>query len=209
MGPEQTSISLFSSSAISSISFFFWDNKPISDTYSCKLMRKYYEHCKNRILIHSSPYFGVKFSFREIRRILLIKLRNFKLWEIPKSLNSWFPERWYFFKYWQQWIEKILSRTFFSVSERYRWAVVDWIQMQHESNHWSEKKSVQSLTEYRPFVFDFFKLIILSMSLRTWHEVNIIRDLLTRKGYVYQPFSCLGFQMHRIWQSTRVSYTHI
>jgi len=36
--------------------------------------------------------FGVKFSLREIRRIFAIKLRNFELWKMPKSLNLRFPE---------------------------------------------------------------------------------------------------------------------
>jgi len=36
-------------------------------------------------LTHNSPQlFGVKFSLREIQRIFSIKIRNFKLWEMPK-----------------------------------------------------------------------------------------------------------------------------
>jgi len=36
--------------------------------------------------------FGEKFSFREIGRIFSVKIRNFKLWKMPKLLNFTFPE---------------------------------------------------------------------------------------------------------------------
>jgi len=35
--------------------------------------------------------FGVKFSLREIGGIFFIKIRNFKLWKIPKLINFGFP----------------------------------------------------------------------------------------------------------------------
>jgi len=40
--------------------------------------------------------FGVKFSFRKIGRIFSTKVRNFKLWRMPKLLNFRFLEEWYF-----------------------------------------------------------------------------------------------------------------
>jgi len=41
--------------------------------------------------------FGVKFSLREIRRIFPTKLRTFKLWKMPRELNSRSPEEVRFF----------------------------------------------------------------------------------------------------------------
>jgi len=38
----------------------------------------------------------VKFSVRGTRRIVFIKIRNFKLWAMPKLFNFRFPEGWYF-----------------------------------------------------------------------------------------------------------------
>jgi len=45
--------------------------------------------------IQQPKVFGVKFILREIRRIFLIKLRNFEHWKIPKLLNFRFLEGWY------------------------------------------------------------------------------------------------------------------
>jgi len=42
--------------------------------------------------------FRVKFSFREIGGTFSTKIRNFKLWEMPKLLNFRFSEGYYFFK---------------------------------------------------------------------------------------------------------------
>jgi len=36
--------------------------------------------------------FGVKFSFKKMGRIFSIKIRNFKIWEMPKLLNFRTPE---------------------------------------------------------------------------------------------------------------------
>jgi len=56
----------------------------LSDTY------------KNKHISYINPsqlkVFGVIFSVREIRRIFPIKLHNFQLWKMPKSLNFRFPD---------------------------------------------------------------------------------------------------------------------
>jgi len=44
-------------------------------------------------LTQNSPSFGVKFSLRDIGRIFFpTKIRNIKLWEIPKLFNFRIPE---------------------------------------------------------------------------------------------------------------------
>ena len=70
--------------------------------------------------------FGVKFSLREIRRTLPIKLRNFNIWKMPKVLNFRFPEGWYFLNGDNTQLKRS-SKTIFSVSERYLWAVVGYV----------------------------------------------------------------------------------
>jgi len=61
-----------------------------------------------------------KFSLAEIRTFL-IKIRNFKLWEMPKLSNFRFPEA-YFFNCDNTELKRS-SKTNFSVCERHRWAV--------------------------------------------------------------------------------------
>jgi len=43
--------------------------------------------CTKPCLTQLPKVFGVKFSLREIGRIFSIKIRNFKLWKMPKLLN--------------------------------------------------------------------------------------------------------------------------
>jgi len=68
----------------------------------------------------------VKFSLREIGRIISIKIRNFKLWKRRKLINIRLPEGWYFFNSDNKELKRS-SKTFFSVSERYVWAVGGWL----------------------------------------------------------------------------------
>jgi len=51
------------------------------------------------------------------------KLRNFKLWKMPKLLNFRFPEGLYFLICDNTELKKS-SKIIFSVSKRHRWAVV-------------------------------------------------------------------------------------
>jgi len=55
--------------------------------------------------------------------IFPFKLRNFKLWKMPKLLNLRFSEAWYFLNCENNELENS-SKIFFSVSERHRWAGV-------------------------------------------------------------------------------------
>jgi len=58
---------------------------------------------KNLFCHYVNPWqpkvFGVKFSLREIRRTFPIKLRNLKLWKMPKLLIFRFPQGWYFLNF--------------------------------------------------------------------------------------------------------------
>ena len=85
-----------------------------------------------RHLTHNSPKFlewklaqekFERFSHERRAMIFPIKLRNYKLWKMPKLSNFMFPEGWYFLKcdYTER---KRSSEMKFSVSERHRWAVV-------------------------------------------------------------------------------------
>jgi len=47
---------------------------------------------KYQLNLKQSIVFGEKVSLREIGRIFFVKIRNFKLWKMPKLLNFWFPE---------------------------------------------------------------------------------------------------------------------
>ena len=70
--------------------------------------------------------FGVKFSLREIRKVFPIKLRNFKLREMPKLLNFRFPEGRYFLNCDNTELKRS-SGIIFSFAERHRWEVVGYL----------------------------------------------------------------------------------
>ena len=65
----------------------------------------------------------MKFNLREIRGTFPIKLRNFKLWKMPKLSNFGFPEGGYILNSDNNTKLKRFKH-FFSVSKRHRWAVV-------------------------------------------------------------------------------------
>jgi len=62
--------------------------------------------------------FGAKFRLKEVRRIFLIELRNFKLWKMPKLLTLRFLEEWYLLNFDNTELKR--STIIFSVSERHR-----------------------------------------------------------------------------------------
>jgi len=70
-----------------------------------------------------STVFGVKFSLREIEKRNTTKIRNFRLWKMPKLLNFRFLEVWYFLNCDNEELKRS-SKINFPVSEQQRWAVV-------------------------------------------------------------------------------------
>ena len=72
---------------------------------------------------HQPKVFGVKLSSIEIKRIFSTKIRNFKLFKMPKLPNFTFPEGCHFLNCDDAEL-KGSSKIFFSFSERLHWAVV-------------------------------------------------------------------------------------
>jgi len=62
----------------------------------------------------------VKLSLRGIEKMFSIKIRNFKLWKMPKLFNFRFPEGRYFLNCDNTELKRS-SKMNFSIAERHRW----------------------------------------------------------------------------------------